>query len=280
MLKRQMKQYIYLDGKFIFKEKAKVSCLDPGFLYGCGLFETMRSYNGKIFAIDAHLDRLFKSNKLIGLKLANRNELKREIGKLLKLNSIKHAYVRLTAWKGDIKSHILVFTRKFPPYLHKETLYKRGVNAVITKVRQNEFSPLSRIKSLNYLNLRLAYKEAQKRGASEGLLLNTKGFLCEGSRTNIFLVKDNKLFTSSCDCGCLAGITRNIVLKLAKYIGLKTYEKHINPGLIYKVDEVFLTNSLMEIMPLVKIGKRKIRNGKPGIVTLNLLDKYRELTQK
>ena len=273
-----MTQSIYLDGNFISKGKGKISPLEPGFLYGWGLFETMRSYNGKIFKLDAHLDRLFKSAKLINLKLSSRRELKRKTSQLLRLNSIKDAYVRLTVWKGDVKTHVLIFTRKFPPHPYKESSYKKGENAVITRFRQNEFSPLSRIKSLNYLALRLAYKQACDKGAFEGILLNTKGCLAEGSRTNIFLVKDNKFFTPSWDSGCLAGITRAVVIKLANNCGMRVYEKQIKPELIYRAEEAFLTNSLMEIMPLVKIGNHKIGNGKPGNITLNLLSKYRRLT--
>ena len=274
-----MKQLVYLNGRFIPQAKAKISYLDPGFLCGWGLFETMRSYSGRIFALDAHLSRLYKSAKLINLKLNAKSELKNKILQLLKRNSIKDAYIRLTVWKGENKTRVLIFTRKFPPYPYKENSYKKGENAIITKLRQNEHSDFSRIKSLSRLTFRLAYNEAQKQGTFEGLLLNTKGFLCEGSRTNIFFVKNNKLFTPSRDCGCLAGITRGTVLKLAKRGGIKICEKQIHPELIYKAEEIFLTNSLMEIMPLVKIGKYKIGSGRPGEITLKLLDRYRNLTK-
>lgn len=271
---------IYLNGKFIEEEMAQVSLFEPGFLYGQGLFETMRAYNEKIFRLDAHIERLQRSLPVINMRLdMEARVLKDAVKRCLKENNLKDCYVRLTAWQGqDNKANIAICAKRYN-FLKKED-YERGFQVIISSAfRQNEFSPLVRIKSTNYLHLLLAYQEARKKNADEALLLNTQGFLAEASRANIFLVKDNCLIVPSLECGCLAGITLDTVLGVAKKEKIKIIETKLTPEDIKRCDEAFLTNSLIEIMPLVAIDKRKIKKGTPGKITEVLLKRYRQLVQ-
>lgn len=270
-------QIASLNNKFITLKEARVSCFDEGFLYGFGLFETMRAYNGKIFLIDRHLRRLAQSAKLINLKLKMPlTQIKLAMGQLLKINSLKDAHIRLTIWQGEDKVNTLIIARAFKTGPTKE--YKAGFKAIISAFRQNEQSLLSRIKSLNYLQSRLARQEAQRKKADEAILLNTQGFISEGSRSNIFIVKKNELATPSIDCGCLPGITRQVVFDIAARMSLKIREKRILPKELFSADEAFATNSLIEIMPLTFVNGKPVGRAKPGEITKFILEKYRSLT--
>lgn len=268
---------IYLNGNFIEQEEARVNILDPGFLYGQGLFETMRVYNESVFRIDSHIQRLLKSLAIINIKLAlEAKVLKEAVKECLKKNGLKDAYVRLTLWQGEDKINIAILAKSYD-FLKKED-YQKGFKAIISGAfRQNELSALSRIKSSNYLHLLLAYQEAKKNRADEALLLNTGGFLAEASRANIFLVKDNCLVTPSLDCGVLPGITRDTVLAIAGKEKLKVIETKIRRADLEKSDEAFLTNSLLEIMPLVALENKPINKATPGRITELILKRYRAL---
>ncbi|OGX18010.1 MAG: hypothetical protein A2Y01_03870 [Omnitrophica WOR_2 bacterium GWC2_44_8] len=267
---------IWLNGKFVKEEEAKVSITSAGFLYGQGVFETMRAYNERVFRLDSHLERLFKALPILNLELAAGYEvLKKAVKQALKENNLKDAYLRITTWQGKDKAEAVVFARNYN-FLNKED-YRKGFKAIVSSFRQNEFSVLSGIKSANYLPLLLAYQEAKKKNADEAILLNTRGFLAEASRANIFLVKDNCLLTPSLDCGCLPGITRDTVLGLAGKEKIKVIETKLKPEDIRKADEAFLTNSLVEIMPLVSLEHKPIAKGIPGKITERLLQRYRAL---
>lgn len=271
---------IWINGKFVKEGEAKVDIASAGFLYGQGVFETMRAYNEKIFRLDAHLERMLRSLAVINMQLDMENDgLKEAVKRCLKENNLKDAYVRLTLWQGRSgKINIVVIAQRYN-FLKKED-YEKGFQAIISPTfRQNEFSPLSRIKSANYLHLLLAYQEARKQNADEALLLNTRGFLAEASRGNIFLIKDNCLLTPSLECGCLAGITRDTVLGIAGKEKIKAIETRLEPGDIQRCEEAFLTNSLIEIMPLVIIDNRRIKKGTPGKITELFLKRYRQLAQ-
>jgi len=266
---------VYLDDKILKEEEAKIT-LAEGFLYGYGLFETMRSYRDKIFRLDSHIDRLIDSCSLIYLEPPDKSFIIEKTKELLKESKISDTYIRINLFKEKENTKFCIIIREFKPYPQK--VYERGFRCIISEFRQNEYSILSKIKSLNYLNNRLALKEAKEKKADEAIILNTKGNLCEGSRTNIFLIKNSEIFTPSLDCGCLKGITRDTVIEIAKKEGLRVYEEKISLEDLYNAEEAFLTNSLMEIMPLVYLDERPINKGIPGNITKFLWKKYQELT--
>lgn len=269
---------IYLNGKFVERQEAKISIFDPGFLYGQGLFETMRAYNGKIFRLDSHIERLCTFAPRINIKLnINANALKEAALRCIKENKLKDAYVRLTVWQSQTQEAGAALFAKSYNFLSEED-YQRGFKAVILHTfRQNEYSPLSGIKSANYLQLFLTYQEAKKHNVDEALLLNTQGMLAEASRANIFLIKDNCLITPSLECGCLPGITRDTALAIAKKEKIEAIETKVTPEDLKKADEAFLTNSLIELMPLVFVDNKPICKGTPGRITEKLLKSYRSL---
>ena len=269
---------IWLNGKFVEEEEAKVDITSGGFLYGQGVFETMRAYNERVFRLDSHLERLFKALPVLNLELAVGPEvLKKAVKQALKENNLKDAYLRITVWQGKDRPEAAVFA-KAHNFLTKED-YCKGFKAILSTFCQNEFSILSGIKSANYLPLLLAYQEAKKKTADEAILLNTRDFLAEASRANIFLVKDNCLLTPSLDCGCLPGITRDTVLGLAAKERIKVIETKLKPEDIQRADEAFLTNSLIEIMPLTTFEGRPVKKGFPGKITELILKRYRLLLQ-
>lgn len=268
---------IYLDGKFVEEKEARVSIFDPGFLYGWSVFETMRAYNKKIFRLDSHIERLLKALPLLEIKIGQGAEALKEAALgCIKENNLKDAYVRLTAWQGTDGGHVAVFAKSYD-FPQKED-YRKGFRAVISKTfRQNEFSPLSGIKSANYLPLLLAYRQAKAQGYDEALILNTQGFLSEASRANIFFIKDNCLITPSLECGCLPGITRDTVLSIAAKEKIQCLETKVSPEELKKADEAFLTNSLIEVMPLAAVDDSPILKGKPGKITELIQKRYRSL---
>lgn len=268
---------IYLNGKFLKREEARLSVFDPGFLYGQGLFETMRAYQGRVFRLDSHIQRLLNSLALIGIDAPlEPASLKEAVKRCLKENDLKDAYVRLTIWQGEdnkVKVRAIAKPYRFPG---KED-YQKGFRVMLSSFRQNEFSALCRVKSANYLHLLLAYQEARKNNFDEALLLNTRGFLAEASRANIFLVKDNCLITPALDCGCLPGITRDTVLALARKEKIKAIEARLTLEDLERAREAFLTNSLIEVMPLVSLDGKPVNKGKPGEITQRILKRYRAL---
>ncbi len=267
---------VWINSKIINDKDAKVSVFDRGFLYGDGVFETMRSYSGIVFKADAHLDRLYNSLRAVKIKIPySKSLLKSRIYKLLKINKLNDAYIRITATRGtgtvglakmDCKNPtVVIFVKKFTPYPAR--MYKNGISVKIVKVRQNENSPVSGIKSISFLNYILARFEAKKDGLDDAIMLNSKSEICESTISNIFLVKGRQLITPSLESGILPGITRKAILGLASRAGLRPREKKVTTKELYSADEVFLTNSLMEVMPVVKVDNRRINTGKPGIFT-------------
>lgn len=246
-----MRERVFLDGKFLPVDEARVSVLEPGFLYGFGLFETMRSYNKKIVYLDEHLHRLKDSCRITGIKFSySFAELKGIIKKATELSGSSDTYLRLTLWKAAKVTKILLIARQYKP--HPAQKYKNGFKVCVSVFRQNENSLLARIKSTSRLFYELTYQQAKAGGFDEAIILNSRGNICEGTRSNIFLVKDNALFTPLLECACLAGITRKAVIDLAKKHNLKTYAGRFTMRDFYAADEVFLTNSLMGIMPVNK----------------------------
>jgi branched-chain amino acid aminotransferase len=284
-----MEEIIYLNGELIPRSQAKLSPFNYGFLYGYGLFETMRSYGGSIFRLDRHLARLHEAAETLGIarELAT-FDLEKACHDVLKANDLAEARLRLTvtAGEGDIIPNpdtcsgitVFIVARKLVPLPPQS--YERGYKAILSSYRRNSRSPLSRLKSTSYLENVLARQEARAAGVDEVVLLNEKGFVAEGSSTNIFLISSQMLITPAIESGALPGITREAVLELAKSMGIMTVVKQAELGELLTAREAFLTNSILEIMPLTRLDNKPIGSGKPGPVTQQLMSSYREMVTK
>ncbi|MBI5198992.1 MAG: branched-chain-amino-acid transaminase [Nitrospirae bacterium] len=282
--------FIYLNGRLVPEEKARVSVFDHGFLYGDGIYETMRAYCGVVFMIDEHIRRLFRSGELIKLKIVRPpDEIKRAIYNTLSKNRLKDAYIRLSISRGPgeigldpglcPKPTIVIITKRFKEY--PEEIYKKGVRVSIVKTRRNAPEALNpKIKSLNFLNNILAKIEAKEAGVYEAVMLNYRGYLAEGTITNIFFVKDGSLFTPSVEAGILDGITRKLIMKVAKGNGVKVEEGLYTPESLYGADEAFITNTTLEILPVTKVDNKTIGNGIPGPITGELHKGYKEEVER
>lgn len=272
----KLKEIVFLNGKFLSPREAKVSVFEPGVLYGWGLFETMRSYRDRIVYLNQHLKRIKDSCRLIRMGFPySTGKLKGIIQKAVRLSGQRDAYVRLTLSKHDTGTHALITVKKYKPYSFKK--YKQGFRACVSKFRQNENSFFARIKTTSYILYRLAHLEAEKRGFDEAIILNNRGNITEASRSNIFLVKNKEVFTPRLECGCLNGITRRVIFDLAKKHNVKIYEGRFSLWDLYEADEAFLTNSLMGIMPLTRLEKNPIAEGRPGNLTKFFIKKYNSL---
>jgi branched-subunit amino acid aminotransferase/4-amino-4-deoxychorismate lyase len=198
------------------------------------------------------------------------------IQRIVKINGIKDAYVRLTLWKSERGADTLIIAKKYQPYSSQE--YKKGFRACISPFRQNEDSFLAQLKTTNYLLYRLAYTKAREKGFDEAIILNHKGYIAETSRSNLFFIKDKELFTPSLECSCLNGITRRVVFDLAKKYNIKAYEGNFSMPDLYASDEAFLTNSLVGIMPLVSVEERRIGLGRSRYkLTRFFIERYKSL---
>jgi branched-subunit amino acid aminotransferase/4-amino-4-deoxychorismate lyase len=271
-----MKEAVFFNGKFLPLREARVKVTNAAFLYGWGLFETMRAYNSKIVYLDKHIARIKNSAKLLGITSSYSGiKLKKIIKRIVDLSGNIDAYVRLILWNEDDGNGILVFTKKYKPYSSQK--YNAGFSGSISRFRQDENAILARFKTTSQILYQLSLHEAKKRGFDEAIILNSRGYLAEGSRSNIFLVKSKALFTPSLACGCLDGITRKVVFALAKKNKIKVYEGNFTLQDLYNADEAFLTNSLIGIMPLVSLKRQKIGKAKCGRLTKFLIKKYRSL---
>ncbi len=262
-----------------------ISVFDHGFLYGDGIYETLRVYNGVVFRIDEHIDRLFRSAFLIGLIIPMAPDIiKKAVYKTLEANSLKEAVIRITLSRGagpigldpDLcpKPTFVIFANKFKEY--PEQFYKKGVKIAIVDTRRNYSKAIDpQIKSLNFLNNILAKIEAKKRNAYEAIMLNYRGYIAEGTITNIFFVRNDVLLTPSLKVGILDGITRRIILEAAKKLKIETREGRFKPEDIYNAQEVFISNTTMEVMPVAEIIDAKKFSG-PGKITRMLRQEYKK----
>lgn len=278
--------FVYLNNKLVPEEEALISVFDHGFLYGDGIYETMRAYKGIVFMIDEHIKRLFRSGDLIRLKISmSHEEVKEAIYKTLRKNNLKEAYIRLSISRGRGEIGLdpelcqgptfVIIAKEFRKYPRK--LYEKGVKASIVKTRRNAPEALNpKIKSLNFLNNILAKIEAKESDAYEAIMLNSRGYLTEGTTSNIFFVKNKTLYTPSVEAGILDGITRGIVIRTAKAKGIKVEEGLYIPEELYKADEAFITNTTLEILPIINVDEKTIGNGIPGPITKDLHRGYRE----
>lgn len=280
-----MKDIIYINGALVPRGEARISPFDRGFLYGYGLFETMRSYRGWVFRLDRHLARLMRSAERLGLAaLLDPVTLEEAIQKTLEANRLRDARIRLSVSAGEgerglappesgMLTIIVVAERLNLPL---PRAYEKGVSAAIVSARRNSQSPISGIKSMAYLESLLAHSEAVAAGADEAILLNERGTVAECSTSNIFLVVGGRLLTPSEESGILPGITREVVLELAQGLGVTTVVGEIQLVDLLGADEAFLTNSIVEVMPITEVDDKPVGRGKPGEVTMRLLKTYRE----
>jgi len=279
-----MSEIVFLNGSLIPRSQARISVLDYGFLYGFGLFETMRAYEGQVFCLDSHLNRLARSAKILGLPIGV-TDLEDAVMATIQANQLGDARIRITVSIGEgsmvpdpstcKQPTVLILAGDYHPYL--EQIYQKGFRAVVSSIRRNSGSPLSRLKSANYLENMLAKQEARAAGVDEALCLNEKGLLAEASMSNIFLVDDGVLRTPGEESGILPGVTRGVVLELASRLGISILEHDVRLDEIAEAQEAFLTNSLIEIMPLTEIAGRHVGSGRPGPVTRSLMADYKKL---
>src|SRR5574341_1155193 len=275
-----MELLIYFNGKFVPKSEARTSVYDHGFLYGDGVFEGIRAYNGRVFRLDEHLNRMYDSARAIDLKIPlSKGEMKKAIVETLKKNKLKDAYIRPIVTRGD--GDLGLDPRKCPvPNVFIITqewgamygdLYEKGLTAVTVGVRRNASDALPpNIKSLNYLNNILAKIEANVKGGDEAIIFDTHGNLSEGSGDNIFAVKNGRILTPP-PLNNLRGITRAAAIELAVKEGIEVSETNMGLFDLYTADEVFVTGTAAEIAPITKIDGRSIGDGNPGNVTIKLM---------
>ncbi len=287
-----MEEVVYLNGKILPRSRASIPVYDQGFMYGYAVFETMRAYRGAIFRLSEHLKRLVNGAKRLGINLAaTENDLARACQDTLKANALTEARLRLTVSRGEIEAFpgrlgegmptILITTRPYTPL--SEEVYRKGFRAVVSSFRVNSQSPIIDIKSANYLNNTLARMEAEAQGFNEALLLNERGLVTEGSASNIFFVGESRLVTPALESGILRGITRSVVIETSGRLGISVEERNVPLDEVRRFSEAFLTNSIIELMPLVQFiqGESAITfgSGKPGEITLRLIQAYRELVR-
>ena len=269
----ERKKTVYLNGKFLKAEEALISAQDPGFLLGLGLFETMRCFQGRIIHLDWHLARIKNAAKLIHLDLPlTAAGLKNKIIATSKLNRLQDTQLRLTIWKSLSGTGVFILVKEYSPFTRQK--YQRGFSAVVSSFRQDENSLLTRIKSTNRLIFNLSLAQAKKRGFDEAIILNHRGLVTEGARSNIFFRSGNTLFTPALSNGCLEGITRRVIFNLAQKKQIKICEGDFTLEDLQSAEEAFLTNSLIGVMPLTSLENKAIGNGKIGKTSKSFLEAY------
>lgn len=281
---------IHINGHLFDKEDAKISVYDHGLLYGDGVFEGMRSYGGKVFRLEQHLDRLWNSAKAIRLEIPlDRDEMAKAVLATLRANGIEDGYIRLVVTRGVgtlgldpnkcANPQIIIITDHIE--LYPQAFYDKGLEIITVSTTRNHPTALSpRVKSLNYLNNILGKIEGQQAGCVEALMLNHKGEVAECTGDNIFLVSRGELLTPPIDAGILEGITRAAVIELARGAGMVVRETALTKHDVYIADECFLTGSAAEIVPVVKVDSRVIGDGSPGPITRDLEHRFHQLTRQ
>lgn len=279
---------IYIDGRYYDEKTAKVSVFDHGLLYGDGVFEGIRAYNGRVFKLKEHIDRLFYSAKAILLTIPmSHEELCRAVVETCRRNRVKDGYIRLVVTRGVgtlglnpnkcKKPSIIIIAGKIQ--LYPPEYYEKGLEIVTVPTTRNLHNAVNpAIKSLNYLNNILAKIEANNAGCEEAIMLNANGYVSECTGDNIFLVKDRQLTTPPLSAGALYGITRGTVMDLARAAGYPVSEPNLTRYDVFNADECFVTGTGAEIVPVVKVDGRLIGDGRPGSVTRELVKAYHTLT--
>ncbi len=277
---------VWLNGQLVDKSKAKITVMDHGTLYGDGVFEGIRAYNGSIFQCQAHIDRLFDSARAIRLAIPyTKQELINAMAEALEANGVSDGYIRLVVTRGEGTLGLSPNKCQAPNTfiiadqiaLYPEQMYRDGLAVIIAKTVRTAPSMLKpSVKSLNYLNNIMAKIEAIDAGVIEAIMLNDQGNVAECTGDNIFIVVDGKLVTPSTSAGILAGITRAVVLELGERLGLSPVERDMTREDVYAADECFLTGTAAEVIPVTKVDGKTIGSGSPGPATLKLLAAFRE----
>lgn len=281
---------IYLSGKWVDKEQAVVSVFDHGLLYGDGVFEGIRAYNGRVFYLDEHIRRLYDSAQAICLKIPmSQKNMTKAVVETCRLNGIRDGYIRLVVTRGAGSLGLNPYLCKKPEViiiadgiqLYPKELYASGLKLVTVGTTRNVPEAINpRIKSLNYLNNVMAKIEAINAGVMECVLLNAQGYVAEASGDNIFVIRAGVLRTPPPWCGALEGVTRNVVMKLARELGIEVREEVLSRYDLYTADEVFLTGTAAEVISAVEIDRRKIGRGRPGPLTGRLIDAFHRHTRE
>lgn len=284
--KLSAEEIVCFNGSLMPLSQVRISPFDYGFLYGYGLFETMRAYSGHIFCLDRHLTRLSDSARYLGIDLKPVINIEKFIYDTLQANNLSDGRIRVTISGGEgeptpgLTAHqnptLLIIARNYIPYTVQ--IYEQGYKAMISSIRRNTHSPVTSMKSLNYMESILVNKEAKLSGFDEGIFLNDKGLLAETSTGNIFLISGNTLLTPDRDSGILPGVTREIVLELANLLNMDVIEREITAEELFQADEAFFTNSIIEIMPLTQVNSQPIGSSKMGRKTQRILADYKKLT--
>jgi len=285
----ELEEQVYIDGRLYPKSEAKISVFDHGFLYGDGVFEGIRVYGGVVFKLKEHVDRLYDSAKVLKLEIPmSKEEITNKILEVVRANNVKDGYVRVivTRGVGDLgldprkcpKPTVVIIAGSIQ--LYKPEVLEKGLTAIISSVRRDSVDATSHeVKSMNYLNSILAKIEANEVGADEAIMLDSRGFVSEGTGENVFIVKNGKIYTPPRTAAILPGITRNRVIQLCKSLGIEVYERDITVTELLTADEVFVTGTAAEITPVTKISGRVIGNGKPGEVTRRLMEEFKKIVR-
>jgi branched-chain amino acid aminotransferase len=281
-----MNGYVFLNDRLVESETAQINVDDAGLLHGVGLFETMRAYWGKLFRVEDHLERLYTSAKVLGIEIAHKPEdLADWLETLLEANGLKKARLRLTVTRGrlsaaadQMQSTLFATAAEMDGY--PEEFYEKGMTVIVSSQRQNPTDPLAGHKTINYFGRLLGLQEAQQQRAGEALWFTTDGRLAEGCISNVFVVRDKELLTPPVDTPVLPGVTRKVVLELAETEGMAWAERPLTAEDMKAAREILLTNSIMELMPVCRIGREAVGDDRPGPVYRKLHGLYREAVEE
>ncbi len=280
---------VYIDGEHYPKLQAKISVYDHGLLYGDGVFEGIRAYSGVVFKLKEHIDRLYRSARVIMLDIPlTKEEMINAVLETLRKNNLRDAYIRLVVTRGfgDLgidprkcpKPTVIIITDIIK--LHSTEAKEKGIRAMIVWVKRDPVDATSHeVKSLNYLNSILGKIEANIAGFDEAICLDKNGYISEGVAENLFIVKNGKVITPPTSTGALVGITRDVAMKLAEKLGYTAIESNITPTDLFTADEAFFTGTAAEIVPIVEVNKRTIGDGKPGPITRRLTQKFEKIVR-
>ncbi len=280
---------VYIDGEYYPKSQAKISVYDHGFLYGDGVFEGIREYNGLVFKLKEHIDRLYRSAHAIMLQIPiSKEEMSNAVVETIRKNKMKDSYIRLIVSRGigDLgldpqkcpKPTIIIITDTIQ--IRSGNAKETGITTMFSWVRRNSVDATTHeIKSLNYLNSIMAKIEANACGVDEAICLENNGYIAEGVGENVFIVKNGEIFTPPTSTGALAGITAEVVSELCNKLGIKLTIANLTPFMLFTADEAFFTGTAMEMVPIREVNKRQIGNGKPGIVTTKLMMEFQKVIE-
>jgi branched-chain amino acid aminotransferase len=279
-----MEEMVYFNGRLIPRQEARVSVLDYGFLFGYGLYETLRAYHGRLFRLDGHLERLARGADELGIRL-DLVALRQGVLDTVNANGFPETRVRITVSIGegtmtpDLRScgipTVVVLAGEYHPFAAEK--YGQGFSAVVSSIRRNSRSPVTFMKSANGMESMIARQQARQAGADEALFLNDRGLVTEASGSNVFLVENGVVKTPRLRSGLLPGVTRVAVFDVASKMGLPILEGSVRLAQLQAADEAFLTNSLIEVMPLTAVGGGKVDGGRPGPATRRIMNAYRDL---